>query len=309
MRTASTILMIRPTAFGYNEETSDSNFFQHKLADNQTIQQSAVKEFDNMVNILRSHDIDVIVFDDTAEPRKPDALFPNNWFSTSPDGVVSVFPLHAVNRRKEKRDDILKWLNENFIIKDIQDWSEFETEGRFLEGTGSMVMDHDNKMIYAAVSIRTNLSVLEKFASANGYQAIVFLASDKNGNPVYHTNVVMTLGENFTVLCEEAIEEEWELIAVRQLLESTHHTIIPITKEQMHAFAGNMLQVKNTRLKGSDEEKFLILSQTAFDSLRKEQKQMLEAYCKLLPIPVPTIENIAGGSVRCMMAEIFLERK
>jgi hypothetical protein len=172
-----------------------------------------------------------------------------------------------------------------------------------------MVIDHDNKMIYAAVSVRTSLSVLEKFAAANGYQAIVFLATDKNGNPVYHTNVVLTLGESFAVLCEEAIEEEWELIAVRQLLESTSHTIIPITREQMHAFAGNMLEIKNSPSTGSGQEKFLLLSQTAFDSLRKEQKQMLEAYCKLLPIPIPIIENTEGGSVRCMIAEIFLERK
>jgi hypothetical protein len=217
--------------------------------------------------------------------------------------------LYAVNRRTEKRDDILKWLSEHFKVKDVQDWSEFEAEGRFLEGTGSMVIDHDNKMIYAAVSVRTSLSVLEKFAAANGYQAIVFLATDKNGNPIYHTNVVLTLGENFAVLCEEAIEEEWELIAVRQLLESTSHTIIPITREQMHAFAGNMLEIKNSPSTGSGQEKFLLLSQTAFDSLRKEQKQMLEAYCKLLPIPIPIIENTEGGSVRCMIAEIFLERK
>jgi hypothetical protein len=310
----STILMIRPAAFAYNEETADSNFFQHQPSGHQAIQQSAIDEFDNMVNLLRNHDIDVIVFDDTSNPPKPDAVFPNNWLSTSPNGIVSVFPLYAVNRRAEKRDDILKWLDEHFKIKDVQDWSEFEAEGRFLEGTGSMVIDHDNKMIYAAVSVRTSLSVLEKFAAANGYQAIVFLATDKNGNPVYHTNVVLTLGENFAVLCEEAIEEEWELIAVRQLLESTGHTIIPITREQMHAFAGNMLQIKNSpstlrQTQSSGQEKFLLLSQTAFDSLRKEQKQMLEAYCKLLPIPVPTIENTEGGSVRCMMAEIFLERK
>jgi hypothetical protein len=301
--------MIRPAAFGYNEETAGSNFFQHQPSNQQTIQQSAIDEFDNMVNLLRNHDIDVIVFDDTSNPPKPDAIFPNNWLSTSPNGIISIFPLYAVNRRTEKRDDILKWLSEHFKVKDVQDWSEFEAEGRFLEGTGSMVIDHDNKMIYAAVSVRTSLSVLEKFAAANGYQAIVFLATDKNGNPVYHTNVVLTLGESFAVLCEEAIEEEWELIAVRQLLESTSHTIIPITREQMHAFAGNMLEIKNSPSTGSGQEKFLLLSQTAFDSLRKEQKQMLEAYCKLLPIPIPIIENTEGGSVRCMIAEIFLERK
>jgi hypothetical protein len=159
-------------------------------------------------------------------------------------------------------------------------------------------------MIYAAVSERTNLAVLEKFSATNGYQAIVFLATDKNGHPVYHTNVVMTLGENFAILCEEAIDEEWELIAVRQLLESTGHTIVSITRDQMHNFAGNMLLLKNSK-----GENFVIMSQTAFESLRKEQRQMLEAYCKILPIAVPTIEEVEGGSVRCMIAEIFLERK
>jgi hypothetical protein len=182
--------------------------------------------------------------------------------------------------------------------------ANLKTEERFLEGTGSMVIDHDNKMIYAAISERTSMPVLEKFASANGFQAIVFIATDKNGKPVYHTNIVMSLGEDFAILCEEAIEEEWELIAVRQILESTGHSIIPINKEQMHAFAGNMLQVKNNK-----GEKFLVMSQTAYNSLKKEQLRMLEAYGELLPIAVPTIEEVEGGSVRCMMAELFLEKR
>jgi hypothetical protein len=302
--------MIRPAAFGFNEETAANNYFQSDLNNSKEapialrVQQKALAEFDKMVYMLRNNDIDVLVIDDTIEPAKPSAIFPNNWLSTSPEGIVAVFPMYAPNRRPEKRDDILKMLAEKFLVKDVQDWSEFEAEGRFLEGTGSMVMDHDNKMIYAAVSERTNLSVLEKFASANSYQAIVFLATDKEGRPVYHTNVVMAMGEKFCVLCEEAIDEEWELIAVRQLLESTGHNIIPITREQMQRFAGNMLEVKNKK-----GDNILILSRAAFDSLCKEQKQMLEAYAKLLPIPVPTIEQAEGGSVRCMIAEIFLTRK
>jgi len=305
MPLASTILMIRPAAFGFNEETAVNNYFQNSPGNNkEELQQKALREFDLMVQVLRDHDIEVVVIDDTKEPPKPDAIFPNNWLSTSPEGVVSVFPMYAPSRRVEKRDEILQQLAKEFVVKDLQDWSEYEVEGRFLEGTGSMVIDHDNKLIYAAVSERTSLSVLEKYAGRNGCQAIVFLATDKNGYPVYHTNVVMTLGENFCVLCEEAIEEEWELIAVRQLLESTGHSIVPITRDQMHCFAGNMLQVKN--LKG---QRFLLMSKTAFDSLRKEQKQMLEAYAKLLPMAVPTIEQVEGGSVRCMMAELFLEKK
>jgi len=297
--------MVRPAAFGFNEETAANNYFQFNPdIRKEELQQKALAEFDSMVQLLRSHDINVFVIEDTKEPPKPDAIFPNNWLSTSPNEILSVFPMYALNRRIEKRNEILEQIAKEFIIRDMQDWSEYEAEGRYLEGTGSMVIDHDNKMIYACMSERTSLSVLEKYAGANGYLAIVFLAIDKNRMPVYHTNVVMTLGEGFCVLCEDAIEEEWELIAVRQLLESTNHTIIAITLDQMHSFAGNMLQVKNNK-----GEKYLILSQTAFNSLRKEQKEMLEAYSTLLAVAVPTIEKVEGGSVRCMMVEIFLERK
>jgi hypothetical protein len=305
MPLATTILMVRPAAFGFNAETAANNFFQSDPGISKTeLQAKAVREFDEMVSRLRDENINVIVIDDTADPPKPDAIFPNNWLSTSPGGKVFVYPMYAPNRRIEKRDDILQKLAKEFVVKDVQDWSEFEAEGRFLEGTGSMVMDHENKMIYAAISERTNLAVLEKFAAANDYQAMVFLATDKEGRPVYHTNVLMTLGEGFSVLCEEAIDEEWELIAIRQILESTGYAIIPISKDQMHCFAGNMLEVKNTK-----GENILVLSQTAYDSLRKEQKEMLEAFAKLLPISVPTIEKVEGGSVRCMMAELFLEKK
>lgn len=301
---ASSILMIRPAAFGFNEETAVNNFFQsNALVDHSGLQQKVLAEFDHMVQTLKDHDIEVIVIDDTTDPPKPDAIFPNNWLSTLPGGIIAVYPMYAPNRRTEKREDILQMLARKFKVKDVQDWSEFEAEGRFLEGTGSMVIDHDNKMIYACVSERTNLSVLEKFAMANGYQAIVFLATDINGKPVYHTNVVMTLGDRFAVLCEEAIDEEWELIAVRQLLESTGHDIIAISREQMHAFAGNMLQVRN---KGGDY--FLILSETAFDCLSAEQKARLGNYAQLLPVAVSTIEKVEGGSVRCMIAELFLEK-
>jgi hypothetical protein len=298
--------MIRPAAFGVNEETATTNFFQS--ADTQvnshSVQQDALKEFDNMVELLRKNDINVLVIDDSPIPVKPSAIFPNNWLSTSPEGIVSVFPMYAANRRPEKRDDILKMITEKFVVKDLQDWSEFEVEGKFLEGTGSMVIDHENKVIYTCYSPRTDVSMLEKFANANKYRAIIFLAMDKNGQPVYHTNVMMTLGEDFAILCEEAIEEEWELIAVRQLLESSGHEVIRITKQQMHAFAGNMLQIKNCK-----GEKFLVLSQTALDALNEEQKEELSAKNNLLPVSIPTIEKIEGGSVRCMMAEIFLAKR
>lgn len=194
--------MVRPAAFGFNKQTAANNYFQSNPAiSNDEIQQNALIEFDNMVQTLRSHDITVLVIEDSKEPPKPDAIFPNNWLSTSPDGVVSVFPMYAPNRRTEKRDEILEQLARQFIIQDVQDWSEYEADGRFLEGTGSMVINYDNKMIYACVSERTSLPVLEKYAAANNYQAIAFLATDKNGMPVYHTNVMMALGEDFCVLC------------------------------------------------------------------------------------------------------------
>lgn len=305
MPIASTILMVRPAAFGFNAETAANNYFQYRpKGSNKELQQKALNEFDNMVAQLRYHGIDVIVIEDTSTPEKPDAIFPNNWLSTSPEGTVSVFPMYAPNRRSEKRQDILDQLAREFEVKDLQDWSEFEVEGRFLEGTGSMIIDHENKLIYACASERTSPVVLEKYAAANGFQAMVFLATDKEERPVYHTNVIMTLGDTFCVLCEEAIEEEWELIAIRQLLESTGKAIIPITRDQMNCFAGNMLQVKS-----KSGQKLLVLSQTAYDSLRKEQTDILETYSTLLPLAVPTIEQVEGGSVRCMMAEIFLQKR
>jgi len=305
MQVTGTILMIRPASFGYNTETAVNNFFQSRTNEEQEqLQQTVLKEFDGMVQELKNNEIEVLVINDTPEPPKPDAIFPNNWLATSPEGIVSIFPLFAQNRRAEKREDILKMLEEKFIVKDLHDWTEYEPEGKFLEGTGSMVMDYDDKVIYACYSPRTDLSVLEKFANANGYRAIVFLATDKDGNPVYHTNVVMTVGEKFAILCEEAIEEEWELIAIRQLLETTEHEIIPITREQMHEFAGNMLEVKNKK-----GENILVMSQRAFFALTAEQKEKLSGFSKLLPIAVPTIEKVEGGSVRCMMTEIFLEKR
>ena len=305
MPAANTILMIRPAAFGFNAETAVNNYFQkERPADKKSIHRNALKEFDAMVTLLKDSGVDVFVIDDTTEPVKPSAVFPNNWLSTSPNGKLFIYPMYAANRRPEKRDDILKLIADKFKVADVQDWTELEAEGRFLEGTGSMVMDHDNKLIYASISERTNPAALERFATVNDYSAVVFIARDRNGNPVYHTNVVMALGEKFCVLCEEAIEEEWELIAVKQLLESTEHEIIPISREQMYSFAGNMLEVKS-----SSDENIIILSQSAFNSMTIEQKEKLRSYGKLLPIDIPTIEAVEGGSVRCMMAEIFLSKK
>ena len=303
---ASTILMVRPACFGFNAETAANNVFQstglHGSA--KEVQKEAVSESDAFVATLRKNKIEVIVVQDTPMPVKPDAVFPNNWFSTMPGGKLIVYPMYAMNRRIEKRDDMLKQLNTDYNVTDFQDWSEFEAEGFFLEGTGSMIMDHDNKLIYACLSDRTHKSLLEKFAAAHGYKAVGFYATDEKGFPVYHTNVIMHLGEGYVVICMESVRDEAERIAVQQKLIETGHEIIPISFEQVRAYAGNMLQVKNKAGK-----KFTILSKSSHKSLTKEQKHILNIHTKLLPVDINTIETIGGGSVRCMMAEIFLEKK
>lgn len=302
---ASTILMVRPASFGFNAETAQNNVFQKNVkASQKEIQQKAIAEFDKFVATLRKKGIEVIVFDDSAKPVKPDAIFPNNWFCTLEDGTLAVFPMYAPNRRIEKRNDLLQMLVEKYNVRDVEDWSEYEAESLFLEGTGSMIIDQDYKVIYACISPRTNKSVLEKFAHAHGYKAMLFYSKDENGTDVYHTNVIMHLGETYAVICMESIPNEAERIAVSQLLITTGHEVIPITLKQVHAYAGNMLQVKNAK-----GEKFTVLSKSAYNSLTKEQRDILQMHTTLLPMDITTIETIGGGSTRCMMAEIFLEKK
>ena len=298
-----TILMIRPAAFGFNPQTASSNHFQKESAGNEDLQKHVLKEFDAMVELLKSKGVRVIVFEDTIHPVKPDAIFPNNWLSTTADGIIHVFPMYASNRREEKRDDILHSLTNEFLVRDVLDWTEYEAENMFLEGTGSMVMDHQNRIIYACLSDRTHKAMVEKFAGTNGYKAIVFNAHDINDHPIYHTNVMMCIGEGFAVLCPKTITDDTERVAVSQLLETTGHENIYITHEQMNAFAGNMLHVKTTTGK-----RMIVLSRTAHEALTLNQLERLNNYGELLPINVSTIEQ-EGGSVRCMMAEIFLPRK
>lgn len=297
--------MVRPASFCFNAETALTNHFQQTTSLSiDELQQKAALQFDGMVNILRQNGIGVMVIDDTAEPVKPDAIFPNNWISTNANGVVSVFPMHAVSRRAEKRKEIIDTLANNFVVTDVQDWSDNEEAGRSLEGTGSMIIDHQHKIIYACLSPRTHKDVLEKFAEVHGYKAMAFEAHDEAGRQIYHTNVMMCIGDGFAVFCPKAITDHNERIAVAQLLEATGHENIYITHEQMNAFAGNMLQVKN-----KNNDQFIVMSQTAFNSLEKEQLQKLECYGKLLPVDVSIIEQVEGGSVRCMMAEVFLPSK
>ena len=302
MQTADTILMVRPAAFVFNEQTAANNYFQQQT--DGPVHDKALQEFDAMVATLREKGIQVMVMDDTPEPVKPDAIFPNNWFCTSASGFLNIFPMFAPNRREEKRDEILQHLSQAYEIRDVYDWTEFEAEDMYLEGTGSMVIDHVLKIVYACLSPRTHPSLVQKFAKINGYQAITFTAKDDNGQLIYHTNVMLSIGDGYAVLCADAIEDDAERIAVIQLLASTGRDVVPITLQQMKAFAGNMLQVRN-----QEGESFIVMSRTAFDSLEAYQKEALERFGALLPIDVTTIETVNGGSVRCMMAEIFLQPK
>jgi hypothetical protein len=304
MQITDTVLMVRPAAFAYNAETAANNHFQNEpsLAREQ-LQQKAVQQFDGMVDALRSNGIQVLVVEDTVDPPKPDAVFPNNWF-TANNKTLSLFPMCAQSRRAEKRDDILKALAQQYEVANVHDWSEYEAQAMYLEGTGSMVMDHVNRIIYACTSARTHHSLLEKFGAANNYRVMAFEAHDEQERPIYHTNVMLCIGEGFAVLCPKAITDHTERIAVAQLLEATHHENIYISFEQMAAFAGNMLHLKN-----SAGEKFIVLSQTAFNALEEDKVKRLQQYGTLLPVDVSVIEEVEGGSVRCMMAEIFLDRK
>lgn len=303
---ASTVLMVRPASFGFNPETALSNAYQKApdFTDGAYANQKALQEFDGYVAALRARGIEVIVIQDSKEPVKPDAVFPNNWFCTLPYGQVIVFPMLAENRREEKRDEILEQIKEQYQVLDVEDWSEYEAENFFLEGTGSMIFDHPNKTVYACLSDRTHKPLLETFARAHGYRPVYFVATDGNGKAIYHTNVMMHIGATYAVICLESIKNQAERIRIAQELTSGGHEIIDITLEQVQAFAGNMLQVQN-----SEGTPYTLMSETAYDCLTAEQKRILGIHSSPLPVAIPTIESIGGGSARCMVAEIFLAKK
>ena len=304
-QTANTVLMIRPASFGYNAETAASNVFQGSVSlSEHEVQQKAVKEFDEFVNLLRAHYINVMVIEDTPQPPKPDAIFPNNWFCTLPDGTVAVFPMFAANRRTEIRTDLIQTLKDYFIVTATEDWTTYDADKLYLEGTGSMIIDHQNKIVYACLSPRTDTHLLQQFCNGHGYKPVTFFSKDDAGTDVYHTNVIMHIGEGYAVVCLSSIKDEKERAEVVQSLTETGHEIIDISMQQVHQYAGNMLQVKSE--KGLF---FTALSQSAFRSLTENQKQQLTKFTRLLPVNISTIETVGGGSVRCMMAEIFLEKK
>jgi hypothetical protein len=301
MQLTSAILMIRPAAFGYNEQTARSNAFQRSSANQQQAQQTALREFDDMVELLQHHDIDVIVLKDTEEPVKPDAIFPNNWVSFHENGDVILYPMQAHNRRLERREDIIRKLEDRFKVNHIIDLSRFEIKDKFLEGTGSMVLDREHKLAYACLSSRTDKEALEEFCNYAGYRPITFTGADTQGKPIYHTNVLMCIGSRFAIICLECITDESERRQVEERLKKAGKEIIEISLAQVEHFAGNMLEALNKQ-----GQHFVIMSDQAFGSLTEVQKEALGKYAELLHPDIITIETIGGGSARCMMAEIHL---
>lgn len=300
-QSTSHILMIRPVNFDFNEETAGSNAFQNRNTDANDVKEKARKEFDGMVNILCKNGVDVTVIDDAPEPYTPDSIFPNNWVSFHADGDIFLYPMQAENRRLERREDIISKLEDRFNVRHIIDLSRFENEDKFLEGTGSMVLDRENKIAYACISPRTNREVLALFCEQTRYKEVNFHAYDAYHQAIYHTNVLLCIGSKFAVICLDSITEDNEKNAVTTILKLTHKEIITISFEQMNQFAGNMLEVKN-----KDGETLIVMSQNAFNALNKNQITGLEKYGKLIYADITTIENNGGGSARCMMAEVHL---
>jgi hypothetical protein len=300
-QSTSHILMIRPVNFGFNEETAASNAFQNRNADKTGVKQKARQEFDAMVNVLCENGVDVIVIEDTPEPYTPDSIFPNNWVSFHGDGSIFLYPMQAENRRLERREDVIAQLEDRFFVKHIIDLSRFEHDSKFLEGTGSMVLDRENKIAYACTSPRTDLDVLALFCEQTGYKEVSFKAFDEYHQAIYHTNVLMCIGSKFAVICLDTITDDNERNEVVTILKLTHKEIITISFAQMNNFAGNMLEVKNKK-----DETLIVMSQSAFNALDHSQKASLEKYGELVYADISTIESNGGGSARCMMAEVHL---
>ena len=301
------ILMIEPAAFKFNSETATNNFYQNNKLSESRSQQLALQEFSNFIEKLKDKGISTTVFKDTKIPIKPDAIFPNNWVSFHENGVVILFPMWAKNRRQERRLDLLSRLQKehHFKIEKQLDFSFYEKENKFLEGTGSMVLDRKNKFCYAAISLRTHEELVKKFCDKMNYSAILFSANQTiKGRrvPIYHTNVMMTIADKYAIICLETIDDTNEKEKIVKALKKTNKEIIEITTSQKNCFAGNSLQVI-----GNDSV-YLIMSSNAFHSLSSQQVAKIESFNPILHSDLTTIENIGGGSARCMMAEVFLPK-
>jgi hypothetical protein len=299
--------MIEPVAFARNPDSARTNAFMRDATGRapEELQASALREFQGLVERLENEGIEVLVFRDSVDSPSPDAIFPNNWVSFHEDGRAILYPMEPTNRRRERRREILDWLahEKGYQLSEVLDWSPHEAEGRFLEGTGSMVFDRPGKAVYASTSPRTTPSLLREYGETFGLRVVSFHAFDAEGVPVYHTNVALALGRGVAVLGSDAVRDPSERRELVESLESGGREVVAITMEQLYAFAGNMLALENAR--GED---LLVMSERAFSSLTAAQRLKLERHARLVRTPIPTIEEFGGGSVRCMLAEVFLPR-
>lgn len=309
-QTTNSILMIRPVAFRMNEQTAVNNYYQ-KVLDGllpATVNAKAQQEFDVFVEKLRAVGVDVTVVDDIESADTPDSIFPNNWISFHENGDVALYPMFAENRRLERREDILDILEEKgFVINNIMDYTSAEEDGFFLEGTGSLVLDRENGKAYCALSPRADEELFIEFCEDFEFTPVIFEAFqtvDKERKLIYHTNVMMCLGDTFAVICADSIDDKKERKMVLDSLKGDEKEVILITEEQVNNFAGNMLEVK-----GADDRRYLVMSASAHQSLTKKQIAQLEEHVTILSSNLDTIEACGGGSARCMIAEIFLPRE
>lgn len=294
-----TLLMVRPVRFGFNPQTAVNNVFQEKDT-RIDAQQVALQEFDVFVEVLRSHDMEVMVVDDTPEPHTPDSIFPNNWFSTHHDGTLVYYPIFAENRRWERKPSVIEAIRNRFQVQSVVDYVGYESQGRFLEGTGSLIFDRVNRLAYACISPRTDPELVQEVCAGLNYYPVIFEANDQQGTPIYHTNVMMTVADRYAVINLESIPLN-DRQRVLSHLEQTDRVIIDISHEQMNRFAGNMLQLRNRHNKT-----YLVMSSQAFNALSDVQAATLAALDPIIHTPLQTIEQLGGGSARCMLGEIFL---
>jgi hypothetical protein len=306
-QSACAVLMVRPACFGFNPQTAASNAFQES-ADSRggaEIQRLALVEFDGLAMALQSAGVEVLIAPDSPLPVKPDAIFPNNWVSFHFDGTVALYPMLAPNRRSERREEVLEQVvrEGRFHVSRTVDLTHREAEGKFLEGTGSLVLDRVHRVAYASLSPRTDLDVLGEFAQLLDYELVTFEAQDAAAQPVYHTNVVMAIGTRFAVVCGEAVAHPQHREAVFNKLRGAGHDVVDITQRQMQEFAGNLLELSPA---GGP---IVALSTTAWRSLGSAQRRILESHAEVVPVAIPTIERIGGGGVRCMLAELHLPKR
>lgn len=299
MQTTSKILMVRPFRFAFNEETAQNNYFQ-QAGESVSVAVKALEEFDAFVSQFHGKDVDVTVVQDTPEPWTPDSVFPNNWFSSHISGELVLYPMFAENRRQERKREVLDLLTRKMNHRKVIDLTHWEKEGEFLEGTGSMVFDRDKRIAYCCRSPRTSEKVLADFCARLNYDAVVFNATDKNGNLIYHTNVMMAVGNQVAIVCLESIKDDNERQKVVSRLTSAGKIIVDISLDQVARFAGNMLEVKSR-----NGQPIMVMSASARNALTAVQETIISTYNTILSAPLSTIETNGGGSARCMLAEIF----